>query len=594
MAISTTNLVPLDFETIKSNLKTYLSNQTIFKDVDFEASNINVLLDVLAYNTYHNSFYLNMVASEMFLDTAQLQNSITSHAKMLSYVPRSYRSAVAAVNITVEPENPASIESILIPKGASFTGRSGSRVFTFTTDKNIVVVNDNNTFVAPNVALFEGRYLSEVFTYTEGTRFVLSNPSVDTTSLSVVLTESGKTPEEYTRSTSFVNLDFNSTVYFLQPAENGQYEVVFGDGVFGKKPTPGTTIVVEYRISSGELPNTAAVFDSDGPLGGSSNVTVEVLSAASGGAVAETADEIRFRAPLTYATQQRAVTTNDYVTLIQNEFPDVKDVGVFGGEDLSPPRFGYVAIAMVGDNYDPITDARAQDVMEFVKTRCSSSITPLVVSPEFSYLKVATRVYYDPSVTVKAPSDIELAVLSAIRDYTDTNVNGFNKSLYYSKLVTAIDSSDVSVISNDTSVQLYRLLNPTPMTNFQATVDFGNPILNGTAITGTTHNIDDVTSITSTFFRYNGVRCIFEDDGNGKIIISTEVAGRYSVINSQAGNVDYATGKVNLYPGVISSYEGDGIRLQATLKNKDISAVKNTVLIARDADINITVSALRG
>lgn len=594
MAISSTNLVPLDFETIKTNLKTHLKNQAIFKDVDFEASNISVLIDVLAYNTFHNSFYLNMVASEMFLDTAQLQNSVTSHAKMLNYVPRSYRSAKATVDITITPELPGTIESILIPKGASFTGRAGSKVFTFTTDKNIVVVNDNDTFVASGVDIYEGRYLSEVFSYTPTSRFVISNASVDTTSITVVVTDVAGMSKEYTKANSFVGVDSNSEVFFLQPAENGQYEILFGDDVFGKQPTPGASVIIEYRVSSGELPNTAAVFDSDGPLGGISNVSVDVTSPAAGGAVAESLSEIRFRAPLTYSTQQRAVTTSDYKIIIQNEFPDISDVGVFGGQDLSPPRFGYVAIAMVSSNYDAITDARKQDVIDFITTKIAPTITAVAIDPVFSYLEINTSVSYDPALTSKAPEDLELSVLSAIKNYTVENVNGFDKTVYYSKLVTAIDECDASIISNDTSLKVYRTLQPVSTIPFEDIVDFGNPIYQGAALTPTTHYTRDVVGVQSTFFTFGGKRCLLEDDGDGNMIISTEIGDQHQVVDPHVGTVDYSTGRVTLSTGLITGFEGSGVKLYATLTTKNISAVRNTVLVARDNDINIKMLSTKG
>ena len=277
MTISTINLTAVDFETIKSNLKTYLKGQTRFKDVDFDASNINVLLDVLAYNSFHNSFYLNMIASEMFLKSAQLDNNISAHANALNYLPRSYKSAVAIVDITIKPENPSSIQSILIPKGTSFTGRANSKVYTFTTSTNVVVLNNNDTFVAESVELNEGRYISEVYTYRSDSRYVLSNATVDISSIVVAVTDSGVTTE-YTQADNFADIDSTSEVFFIQSAENRQYELLFGDGVFGKQISKGATIVVEYRLSSGELPNTASEFECDGTLGGTSNITITIGS----------------------------------------------------------------------------------------------------------------------------------------------------------------------------------------------------------------------------------------------------------------------------------------------------------------------------
>ena len=321
---------------------------------------------------------------------------------------------------------------------------------------------------------------------------------------------------------------------------------------------------------------------------------VEVISAATGGAVAETSDEIRFRAPLTYSAQQRAVTTSDYKTLILNEFPDISDVGVFGGQDLSPPRFGYVAIAMVSDNYDAVTDARKQDVIDFVNTKCAITITPIAVDPQFSYLELDTTVLYDPTLTSKAPSDLELSVLSAIKSYTTTNVDGFDKTVYYSKLIAAIDEADISIISNDTSLKIYRLLQPSSTVPFEVSVDFGNPIYDSATLSVPSHDIRDQASLVSTFFTYEGKRCLMEDNGSGIILISTEMDGRHQIVNPNVGTVDYATGQVNISAGIISGFEGEGIRLYATLATKNISAVRNTVLVMRDNDINIKMSSSKG
>lgn len=593
MAISTPNLVPLDFETIKTGLKTYLSNQPTFKSVDFESSNINVLLDILAYNTFHKSFYMNMVASEMFLDTAQMDSSVASHAKILNYLPRSFRSARAVVDITIRPSDPSSIQSILIPKGASFTGRAGNRVFTFTSDKNVVVVNEQDTFVARGVSLYEGRYISEVFVFKEKGRYVLSNPNIDTTSLTVAVTEGGRAAQEYAKRDSFIGVAGTDPVYFVQPADNGQYELVFGDNTFGKRPVYGSSVVVQYRISSGELPNGADTFDSDGALGGATDISVVAVDPATGGAIAETIDEIRFHAPRAYSTQQRAVTTSDYSTLILQQFPDVQDVGVFGGEELYPPMFGHVAISMVSTEFSAITEARRRDVVAFVQSKCPATVTPIAIDPAFTYIRLITNVSYDVNKTTKTAGDLQLAVLSAIKTYTNTAVNGFNKTAYYSKLLAAIDSADISIISNDTTMYMYRLLNPTAEQPLEVTLDFGNALYDGPVVVNP-HAAADIPTISSTFFTYDGKRCRFEDDGVGSISVVTSVANQTAIVKPNVGTVDYETGRVVISALTITGYEGDGIRVYAQPRTKDISAVRNSVLVARDSDISIVVTQGRG
>lgn len=594
MAVSTTNLVPLDFETIKSNLKSFLSSQTVFKDVDFNATNISVLLDVLAYNTYHNSFYMNMMASEMFLDTAQLHNSVTSHAKMLNYTPRSYRSAKAVVDVVIRPDNPSAIESILIPKGASFTGRAGARVYTFTTNKNSVVVNNQNTFVASGLEIFEGRYIPEVYTYTKTGRYVLSNPTVDTTSLTVVVAQSGGLAQEYTRASTVIGIANYSKVYFLQPAEHGQYEIVFGDGVFGAQPPVGSTVMVEYRVSSGELPNTASVFDCDVSLGGASDISVTSTSPASGGAVAETVDEVRFRAPMTYSTQYRAVTAADYKTLISNEFPDISDVGVFGGEDMSPPRYGHVAISLVSDQFDAVTDARKSDVLKYIQTKCPVTTTPLIVDPEFYYLQITSFVTYNSTATTRASSDLELLVLSAIKTHAAQNISGFDKTLYHSRLISAIDSADLAIVGNNTDYKLYKVLTPELPGTVDTVIEFNNPVYNGVNLSNEAHDAADIVGITSSFFTRDNKRCLLEDDGMGNIRVSVESSGTYTPVELNVGTVDYATGRVSIKIEGVSAYEGSGIRVYATLANKNVSASKNTVVTVKDNDVLISMIALRG
>ncbi|NDB29851.1 hypothetical protein EB151_09925, partial [archaeon] len=328
MANTSIDLVGLDFNSIKTNLKTYLKNNTAFKDVDFEGSNISVLIDLLSYNTYLNSFYTNMVASEMFLDTAALRDSVVSHAKALNYTPRSFVSASANVTISISPTS--STNSVVIPKGTSFTSRVGSNTFTFTTNENLVLSNPNNNVFTSNLTIYEGSYLTDSFVmnYSNSSqRFVISNPTVDTSSISVtVIEDNGDNSINYSKATSLIGMTSVSNNYFIEAAENQQYEIKFGDNVFGRKPKDGSVIVAEYRTSSGELPNGASTFSNDGNIDGHSNVSVSTVSNASGGALNEPIESIRYNAPRAFQTQNRAVTASDYETILKSNFSDIQSI----------------------------------------------------------------------------------------------------------------------------------------------------------------------------------------------------------------------------------------------------------------------------
>lgn len=264
MAKTVINLVDLDFNKYKESLKAYAREQPLFKDYDFDGSNMSVLNDILAYNTYHNAFYLNMLFSEMFLDSAQLRNSIASHAKDLNYLPRSFRSARLPVNIEIATDD--SVTTVTIPKNQPFSTRVNSKTYQFVTSETIVVSEKvNGVFTANEVMLYEGNYMVDTFysNYAlERQRFVLSNPTVDTTSLTVVVSDDEEA-RAYRMATSFLDLNADSEVFFLQPAENDKYEIVFGNDIIGKRPKNGATIYAEYRICNGELPNGATEFISD-------------------------------------------------------------------------------------------------------------------------------------------------------------------------------------------------------------------------------------------------------------------------------------------------------------------------------------------
>lgn len=594
-ANSSISLTNLDFDSNKAALKAFLKQQDLFKDYDFEDSNMSVLLDLLAYNTFQNAFYLNMVGNEMFLDSAQLRDSVISHAKELNYVPRSFSSSRATVNIIVTANDPT-LNSIVIPKGTGMITRIGDKSYTFTTDENITVTSSNSVFFASNVDIYEGIYLSDTYAvnYDRPLSFRINNKRVDIGSVRVtVIEDNGSVQLDYKRATSLFDHDSTSEIFFIQPASGDTYEVVFGDGVVGRKPKNNSVIVIEYRVSSGELPNGASKFVFTGKIDGQANVIVSTVSAASGGAVAETLESIKFNAPRAFTTQERAVTAEDYENLLRTNYPEINAVSAYGGEDLNPPRYGKVFVSVDLDDVDGLPQSKVAEYTRFLKSRSSLAIEPIFVSPEYTYLAVTSNVKYNINVTNKNPEDIRTLVLTGILRYASVNLNNFNKTLRYSKLVQAIDDSETSIISNETDVALIKYLTPNLNQGQSFLLNFDMPLINDIPSAENEHDSIYRTCITSTRFGYGGQQnCNLEDDGEGNIVVVSSAGTNHSRL-TVVGSVDYDTGVVQLNDLTITSMVGTSLKVYATPRYKDIVSKKNIILNILESDTNITIEQIR-
>lgn len=598
MANTSVSLVDLDFETIKSNLKTYLkSSNSPFKDVDFEGSNISHLLDVLSYNTFINAFYLNMVASEMFLDTAQLKDSVVSHAKELNYIPRSYRSAEAEITFNVTPSTPG-LSVLVVPKGTSFTSKVGSNNYSFTTNESqTTTLNANGQFVV-TTKVYEGSFVTDSFTFSAANtnqRFVLSNPTVDTRSITVTVVEdNGAVATVYNRASSFLGQNGTSKIYFLQAAENSQYEVVFGDGVIGQPPKNGAVILVEYRVCSGELPNGARSFDVDGPISGQSNISaITVTSVASGGAVGETIESIKLNAPRHFQNQERAITASDFETLLSTNFPEIEAVSAFGGEDAIPPQYGKVFIAVDNKSMDGASDSQKQKYYEFIKPRAPLSIDPVFIDPEFLYVEVWGQVNYNTNITTLQSSDIATLVKAAVSKYATDNLNGFNKTLRGSRLSEAINAAHPSIVSNSIREAPYKRLAITPGVAYSEIIDFGFPLTTQFVISQDDSVIADIKAVYSMNFTYKGRLCNIQDDRNGNLGIYPAEGDDRNTFLVGVGAVDYQTGEVTISNLIIDGLSGTHIHLYVTALQRDITSSKNYILTINDDDIEITINPIK-
>jgi len=595
-ANSSIALTQLDFDSIKTSLKTYLSEQDEFQDYDFEGSNLSVLLDVLAYNTYQNAFYLNMVGNEMFLDSAKLRDSVISHAKELNYLPRSFTSSKADLRITVTPTDPNK-NSIVVPKGTAFISRVDDYSFTFSTTQNLVITNKaNGSFVSDTITVYEGNYLSDTYAvnYSNPLVFKINNKNVDISSVVVtVLEDNGSVNLEYSRATSLFGYDENSKVFFLQPGVGDLYEVVFGDGVVGRKPKNNAIVIIEYRVSNGELPNGAFRFINAGRIDNEANVAITTLKAAADGAVAEDLNSIKYNAPRAFTTQERAVTAEDYENLLKANYPEINAVTAYGGEDATPPQYGRIFVSVDLTDVDGLPQIKQEEYRRFLRSRSSVAMEPLFVTPDYTYLKIDSTVRYNINRTGLNPEDIRTYVIDSILNYASTNLNSFARTFRYSKLVQAVDATDNAIISNETDVLLVKYLTPQLNIPLNLTVDFKNPLTQEIPLLGDEHPIIDVHGITSTTFTYTGIQnCVLEDNGDGVVRIVTPVGANHKKI-VDIGTVDYDTGVVRLNNFNIQNYSGTSLKIYAEPRSRDITAIQNVILNIIEPDVNITIEQIR-
>jgi hypothetical protein len=583
------NLLPLDFASLKASFQVWLNTQPIFKDFNFSGSNLNVLLDLLSINDFKMMFYGNMLGSEMFLDSAQLRDSVVSHAKELNYTPRSNKSAVIDCDIVVNT-NDITKTNLLMSQYTSFTGRIGSNNYSFSTNTNITGLSTNNIIIMSNVQLYEGFILTDVFNVNGSNtqRFIISNPNIDTSSLSVIVSESGVTSNLiYQSAPSLFGLNENSQIYFLQGAENNTYEIVFGDGVIGRQPQYNDIISVKYRVSSGPIPNGISFLTSDGLIGGFSNVSIVPLDSAHDGMFAETTNSIKFNAPRHFNTQERAVTAEDYESLLQINFPEIQAISAYGGDEVNPPQYGVVFIAIQLTNINGLPSGKITQYTNWLQSRSALNVIPIFTNPIILYVDVNVLVKYNINVTQFDSSDIITKVYNNIISFNNKFLNNFKSTLYYSQLENTIDNADFSIISNETNLRLISLINPQSGIGQNFLINFFQPLVNNLPPINTTHLANLQTTITSTTFISAGQTVLIEDDNNGNILL-VGVSLLVHKIISIIGTVDYSSGSVFL-TNLISD-TNKPIKIYALSKNKDLISNQNVILQIDTTNIEITTT----
>lgn len=572
----------LDFDSLKSQLKSYLRTQNQFKDFDFEGSNMAAILDLLTYNTYINAYYLNQVGSESFLDTAQLKESVVSHAKELNYTPRSRNSSRAVLNISYEGN--INDGTAIINKFTPFRSEVGSNTLVFSTDRDIVATNDGTgTFIANNITVFEGQVLTEFFDITTADqKIVLSSSNVDIDSIDVTIQNSlsDLSNTTFSKAENLFNLNPESSVFFIQGYGTDKYEIEFGNDVTGKKLTPGNIVRIRYRDTLGEEGNGAREFRSSNNL-----LSATTVSRSNSGSERETIDSIRFNAPRVFSTQERAITVEDYKALVKNKFPTIETLNVIGGEDLNPPRYGKVVVIPKPFNSQFASRSLKDSIVEFLKTRASLSTEVITADPKFIILDINSLVRFNSTQTTKTAEEIKSAVVSNILSYGSTNLSEFDKDFRYSKLLYDIDNTDSSILSNNTKVRMAKELRPFASSLEDYNLDFNNKIVPG--------------SITSSLFiiTINGVNfeCSLEDL-NGTIRLVSESRGSKEILNFNAGTVDYNTGSVFLNQFKVDSYFkrgrkafGDRVQLYAQNEDTDILVEQDQIVLIQSLNVNVSI-----
>lgn len=606
-------LSSIDFDTLKQNFKEFLKTQSTFKDYDFDGSNINVLLDVMSYNSFLNAFYLNMVASEMFLDSAQKYDSVISHAKELNYLPRSAKSSIAEVNFSLETT--ITNGKLNIPKGTRFTGFNANGSYTFTTDQAKVLSSPNSTFVTANLLVYEGDYYKDSFVVDysiEGQQFILTNKNIDVNSLTLnVVENNGSTNTEFKRVSTLFGLNGQSNVYFLQGAQNDSYEIVFGDSLFGRKPQDGAVLNANYRISSGIEADGITILtlqDDLGPINGAqiTDSTVELVSSSAGGSEKENIESIRLSAPRYFATQQRAITSDDYKSLVLLNFGgEISDVAVYGGQEIEPKLYGRVIVAVKPTTGTIAPDYVKNKIYNYLQEYIALPNRMVITDPEYTYCRVFSQIQYDPKITNKTASEIQTIVLNAMLNYSSTNLEKFGNDLRYSRLISAIDFSDSSITSNDTDLRIIKRLNPNFNQDTTYTIDVGNVLYYDASILSDNvqHTLLHTSELTSRYahstvisspmtYNANDGRvyelAFFEDDADGLINLYAPVANEIVKIEN-VGSVDYTTGIIKLNNINVAYFDGNYISLYVRSRYKDIFASQNKTILIDPNDVTISV-----
>ena len=585
----------LDFDGIKVNLKRFLSNQSQFKDYDFEGSGMAVLMDLLAYNTHYLAYNANVAANEMFIDTADMRNSIVSLAKALGYTPNSATAPYADINVVI---NDATGSTLVMSAGTQFTTTVNDISYNFVTIGSNTISPIDNVYTFSNLKIYEGTYVTYQYTYDStdvDQRFLIQSASADVTTLTVQVQNSSTDTviNTYTKATSITELDSTSKVYFLQEAEDGKFEVYFGDGVTGKALTNGNIIILKYVVTNKTAANGASSFSLSGNIGGFSNVTLTINSNAANGAEPETNQSIKFNAPKSYAAQDRAVTVEDYKAKVKELYANTQSISAWGGEDAETPFYGRVYISINPKSGSTLTQTTKNSIIDSLKRYSVASVTPVIVDPETTNIILTSTVKYDKTATSKTADTLKSETIEDLTAYNSNTLQSFDSMLRHSKLIEIIDDVDTSILSNITTLKIRKSFTPTIGSSTNYTVSFSNALYNPHS----GHNASAGGILVSSGFKIGSSanEYFFDDDGAGNIRRYYLVGDVRTYADNSAGTIDYATGAIAVNALNISSISNirglasTVVELTVTPNSNDIVPLRNQILNIDVANSSITV-----
>ena len=593
-------ITELDFDNIKSNLKTYMKGQSTFTDYDFEGSGLSVLLDVLAYNTHYNAFMANMAANEMFLDTAVKRNSVTSHAKTLGYTPTSVKAPVAYVDVTVNDANTA---SITMNAGHAFSTTISGTTYQFVNTTATILQPTAGVYTYSNIPIYEGTWVTTKFTKDStdaDQRFIIPNANVDISTLSVTIqtSSSDTTLTTYTKANNLVEVKSTTSAFFIQETIDGEWEIYFGDGIVGKALTDGNIVILAYVVTNGDDANGANAFTSTSTIGGFSNISVATQTAAADGGAAEGLDAIKYNAPFSYAAQNRTVTAADYKAIIPQLYSNVKAIAVWGGEYNSPAVYGKVYISILPNTGTVLTTSTKSSIVNLLADYNVVSVTPVVIDLETTKIIPTVSFKYDANATAKTKEALASLITTAINNYSTTSLEKFEQVFRYSPFTTLIDEADPAILSNITTIKMSKTFIPTLASALKYTISFSNKlyhpydgynkILTGVVAGGILSSSGfTITGDANTYY--------LEDDGSG-LVNAYYISGTSKVYltSGSVGTIDYTTGdvvltKINI--GSVGDVDGatsTAIRLTVQPASNDVVPVRNQILQIDSVNLSVT------
>ena len=584
-----------DFDNIKTNLKAFLQDQPEFSDYNFEGSGFAVLLDVLAYNTHYLGFNANMLANEVYLDSADIRKNIVSLAKMLGYTPSSVRAPSANISIVV---NNATGSSLTMDKGTTFTSTVDGTTYQFVTNQESTITPLDGVYRFSDISIYEGTLVTYRYTVDStdvDQKFIIPSVNADTSTLKVTVQNSSvdATSSVYTLATGVRSLNNTSKVYFLQETDTGKFQIYFGDGVLGRKLSDGNIVILEYVVTNKEEANGAATFTLSSSIDGFSNVSITTNSVAQGGSEAESKESIRFNAPLQYAAQDRAVTATDYETLVRSLYPNALSISAWGGEEDETPIYGVVKISIKAASGSTLTNQTKTEIVNSLRQYNIASVRPVIVDPETVSVILNSTVRFDSKLTTKTAATIKSEVISSLTNYNTNILQRFDGIFRYSKVTGLIDDADASIVSNITTVRVRKSFTPILNTSTRYDVYFRNAFYNP----HTGHNADMGGILSSSGFKIDGNNneMFLDDDGSGNIRRYYFDGGVRVYANNTQGTVNYTTGQVTLNSlniTSISNIRGSSssvIEITVVPNSNDIVPVRNTIVEIDIANSTVTV-----